>query len=160
MKLVQMFSRLTAMAATAVIGFHSGNAVSAGNMLLTISGFPAPIEVLRFSAGVYRSGTRVNFQDASFSAPESAALPKEYGAVTRGQYLTSALLQVVSPVTSQLLSDWTFTNVKITYVGVSRDVAIADSTGTNLSFAFDKVVYRVFAADGSVAQQVCWGVGC
>ena len=135
MKLVQMFSRLTAMAATAVIGFHSGNAVSAGNMLLTISGFPAPIEVLRFSTRVYRYGTAVNFEGAYFSAPESGALPKEYAALTSGQNLTSAQLQVLSPVTSQLLSDWTFTPVRISSVSVGRDNANSESTGTNFSLA-------------------------
>ncbi len=160
MKFAQLLGRLTVIATTMTIGLHPGDAVSAGNMLLTITGFPAPIEILRFSTGVNRFGTATRFQDASFLAPESAALPKAYATVTKGQYLTSAQLQVLSPVTSQLLSDWTFTTVQLTYAGISRDVAIGGAPGTNFSFAFDKVVYRVYAVDGSVAQQVCWGVGC
>ena len=167
MKHALTLNRLAVVAATTVISFHSGNAVSAGNMLLTISGFTAPIEILAFSTSVSRpsagtggAGTTVNFSDANFVAPESAALPKEYAAVTRAQNLTSAQLQVLSPVTSQLISDWTFTPARVTRTGISRDVAIGGSASTNFSLGFDKVVYRVYAADGTIAQQVCWGVGC
>ncbi len=138
---------------------------NAGNLTLTLTGFPAPIDILSFSVGAIKvppvtggSSTLANFQNASFAALESPATPLEIAKLIIGERLTTAHLSVLSPTTGQLVSDWTFEQALVSSVALDHWSAASTFPTTSFSLSYDKVTYRIFAADGSVAQRSCWNV--
>ena len=162
--------RVAAVAAIAAFGLQSTGAI-AGNMSLAMTGIAAPIEIIAFSLGATRAasfsgggGTVVPavFHDLSFTAPESAATPLVWSMTARNNLIASAVLTIRSPATAQPISEWTFSNVYLTSAQIGQT---SDQTATSqISLSYGKVSYRVYAADGSVSQQMCWdvtaGVAC
>jgi hypothetical protein len=147
---------IAAAAAAAAIGLHATAAV-AGNMSLTISGITGAIDVGRFDFDISRrvGDNKTYAGDPAFTAPESAATPLELLWVATGNHATTAVLQIVSPVTGQLTADWTFTDVRMTSVTVDR--APGGSPTTKFSFAIGKYSYRVYNPNGSTVV-ACWDV--
>lgn len=138
---------------------------TAGNMTLNLSGFAAPLDILSFNVGGQITGGfggggggagATSFQDASFLAPESAASPLEFAKLATGQHLASARLQVLSSTTAQPVSEWTFTDVVVNSISVDRTGVAGASSFIHFTLFYNKILYKVFAADGSVAQQMCW----
>jgi type VI protein secretion system component Hcp len=154
------FSRAIAVVIAATLSFLAAGSM-AGNLKLTISGYATPIDVLSFSIGATR-GTVVNYQDFNFTAVESALTPLLLGWTSSGFNGTTAVLQVLSASTSAPISDWTLTGWNMTSTQVGGASTASSSTAgaptTNVSMKFTTITYRVFAADGTVAQRTCWNV--
>ncbi len=160
-RLSRRFVATVAIAATCALSARP----HAGNLTLTLTGFPAPIEISSFSVGATKvppvtggSSTLANFQDAAFTAAESPATPLEITKLIAGARLTTAQLVVLSPTTGQLVSDWTFEEALVTSVALGHLSGASASPMTDFSLSYNKVTYRVFATDGSVAQRSCWNV--
>lgn len=156
--------RRVATVAIAAISLLAGSSF-AGNMSLTLSGFTAPIEVVSFNFSATKQAVTTGsgptiaiFNEVNFAAPESAATPLAFAKLVGAQPLTIAQFQLLSPATAQPSSDWTFTGVAIKSLQVSHDSSSGSFPRTTFSLSFNKVAYRKFAADGSVAQQMCWDV--
>lgn len=157
--------RFVAMAAFLAMSLHSTSA-NAGNLTLTLTGFPAVIDVRNFSVGAskvpsFPSGTvttPASFQDAGFTAVESSATPLKIAKLITGERLATAQLVVLSPISGQLVSDWTFEEALVTSVSLIHASGASTFPTTSFTLSYNKVTYRVFAADGSVAQRSCWNI--
>jgi type VI protein secretion system component Hcp len=153
---------IAAAALLAATSIHSAGA-TAGDMSLTIANFAAPIEILSFSTGASQtSGAtgggagRPSFDGMNFVAPESTVSPTEWLKLASGEQISSAVLQVLSPVSGKLVSDWTFTNALLTSTEIGQ--ASGGVATVQFSLSFGAIAYRVYAADGSIAQKMCWNV--
>jgi type VI secretion system secreted protein Hcp len=134
-------------------------------MLLTITGYPAPIEILMFSEGASQSATfvsgggggagKVSFNDASFTAPETAAGPLQLATLAVGGHINQALLEVRSATTAALLSTWKFQDVLISSFTVSAS-EVDRAPQTSFSLSYGKIYYTVFKPDGTVAAVMGW----
>ena len=154
-------SRRALFVLTGIVFYCCALSAQAGNMSLVIEGIAAPVDIRAFSFGVSNSGTvltagKVNYQDVSFVALESAASPPQLLFTSTGVHRASAVFKVFSPATGLLLSDWTFTDVIVNSFQIGGDPAGAS---TSFTLNFGKLSYRVYAANGgTVAQQMCWNV--
>ena len=147
-----------------------------GNMHLTINGIATTIDVLDFAAGANRvtsfggggggGSINSNYLDMSFNAPESSASPLLLLWTSNASRRSTALLQISSPSSAALISDWTLADVAVTSVTVrsgDRDwtVGTADTffpPTVRFTLSFSQITYRVYAANGTVAQRTCWNV--
>ena len=132
-------------------------------MTLTFNTIATPVDILSFSVGAWApslrtASTAIGFQDAYFTATESAGTPTLLSTLARGQHFTSIVLRSYSPVSAQVVSDWTFSDVTVNSLHISRDAADITPALTTFSLFYNMVSYRVFAVDGSVAAQVCWNL--
>jgi hypothetical protein len=151
-----------AVAAAIVIALQS-TAAAAGTMSMTVSGIASPIEIQAFNFGAskgydFTTGVAqpVSLGEVALTAPESAATPQLWVMAAGGTAITSVVLTVVSPVTAKTISDWTFTDARVT---LAQAIAVTNvTTGAAFSLAYGTVTYRVYAADGTIAQQTCWNV--
>ena len=102
----------------------------------------------------------------SFNAPESSASPLLLLWTSNASRRSTALLQISSPSSAALISDWTLADVAVTSVTVrsgDRDwtVGTADTffpPTVRFTLSFSQITYRVYAANGTVAQRTCWNV--
>lgn len=136
---------------------------SAEKMTLTVTGLPAPIDVLAFHHGASASGTasgsgagKTAVQDASFTALESANMPVQFSRLAAGTHVIQALLEIRSTATSTLLSDWKFEDVQLTSFGVSTNGQTLPTS--SFSIAFARFTYRTFNPNGTVASQMCFNI--
>ncbi len=140
----------------------NATSVSADKMVLTITGLPAPIEILKFSHGAnvtssFGAGAgKVSVQDASFAALESANMPLQFSRLAAGTHVIQALLEVRSAATATLLSDWKFEDVLLTSVRTSTSAQTAPTS--SFSIAFARFTYRTFNPNGSVAARMCFDI--
>jgi type VI protein secretion system component Hcp len=162
---------------TAILSFVAlGLPVSAnaGNLSLTLDGITTPIEILSFKVGASNVGTvvcgggsgagKVTYTGFAMTAPESAASPILLSGVNDGRHLRTGRLQVHSSSGLTLLSEWTFNNVAMVAFDIESGAPDPKAKGANqflppqTSFAleFSRVCYRIFGADGKVAQETCW----
>ena len=134
---------------------------------LTISSLVAPIAIREFALGASSSTTlssgggggagKVNYRDVSFSAAESTATPSLLLLVSNGLHTSTAKVEVRSPDSGALLSDWVFTDFVVTSMGMSASTETV-STLTHFSLGFARIKYRILAADGSVVTQSCFDI--
>ena len=156
MGMAHPFGRVVAATCAATIGIWAVAAI-AGGMSLTVVGVPAPIDVTGFAFNATNSTSAaggvhgVQYGDVTFDAPESAASALQLLWTSENRNVTSAQLRVLSPVTAALKSEWTFSPILFSsfFINTAFDPT-ATTRGTTFSFSYGKIVYRVFAADGSV----------
>ena len=172
----RIIARVAAVVSFATITLVQSAPSAASNMTLTIDGIATPIEVLSFKFDASNAGSivsgggggagKVAYSDFLMTASESAATPLQLLAVSQGNHLRSARLQVLSSNGLAPVSEWAFDTVVLTSVGVESGApdpkAKAPNTflppQTSFSLQFGKVCYRVFGRDGKVAQEMCWNV--
>ena len=147
---------------------------AAGNMHLTINGIGTTIDVLDFAVGVSNPASFSGgdgaansvYQDMSFTANESSASPLLLLWTSNASHRSTATLQVSSPSSAALISDWTLADVVVTSVvlrsgGRDWTVTTPDTffpPTVQFTLSFSRITYRVYAANGTVAQRTCWNV--
>ena len=142
-----------------------------GNMQLTMSAPAITIDVVDSSGGAsnlpLRDLLKVSFQDAGFTTTASAMSPLLLDLLAKNTHVPTATLKVSSPSSAALISDWVYTDVTMSSISVSGFYA-ADAAAFALNqrgvplvrfyFAFARVKYTVYAANGTVARTTCWDV--
>lgn len=147
-----------------------------GNMHLTINGIGTTIDVLDFAVGANSvtsfggggggGSINSNYLDMSFNAPESSASPLLLLWTSNASHRSTALLQISSPSSAALIADWTLADVAVTSVTFGSGspdwtVSTADTffpPTVRFTLSFAQITYRVYAANGTVAQRTCWNV--
>ena len=148
-----------------------------GNMQLTMSAPAISIDVLSSSGGANAGSSgggggggaagKVKFHDANFTMKASATSPLLLGLLARNAHVATATLKVSSPTSAALISDWVYTDVALTSISVTGASDAVETAFTlnqyrvatvSFSFAFARIKYTVYAANGTVAQTTCWDV--
>lgn len=146
-----------------------------GNMQLTMSAPAISIDVLSSSGGANAGSSgggggaagKVKFHDANFTMNASATSPLLLGLLARNAHVATATLKVSSPTSAALISDWVYTDVALTSISVTGASDAVETAFTlnqyrvatvSFSFAFARIKYTVYAANGTVAQTTCWDV--
>jgi type VI protein secretion system component Hcp len=141
----------------------------AGNMILTIDTLP-PVEVsgLRTAAentgGAFGGGSGTGkpvYKPFELTATQSATTPTLLKQLTTGKHFQQARLQVFTSDGLRLVSEWALDEVFVSAVSIEggapdqrpRHTFLLPETKFSLQFV--KYCYKVFAADGSVAGQMC-----
>ncbi|MFM8377034.1 MAG: type VI secretion system tube protein Hcp, partial [Phenylobacterium sp.] len=120
----------------------------ATTMLLTLTGYPAPITVLEFSDGVMNSASanggggagKASFQSANFSAREDASAPMQLLGLAAGTHIQQALVELRSVATGKLLSSWKFQDVVVISLDVSA-TALDPVHATRFALAYSTITY-------------------
>jgi type VI protein secretion system component Hcp len=146
--------------------------VLAGNMILTIDTLPA-VEVSGLRTAAENAGGTIGggsgagkpvYKAFEFAATQSAMTPTLLKQLTQGKHFQQARLQVFTSDGLRLTSEWALDEVFVSAVSIEGGApdpkAKAPNTfqlpETKFSLQFAKYCYKVFAADGSVAGQMCY----